>query len=106
MKKDMLHDVSDALMRLRRIFAAYEASGVQLSPRAVGSLMGQLMRTALAARRMEYELGHHRWHETARHGRRSGDRTEATVAAEASRPDTNVLLFPAAEQAPTGGDRT
>jgi hypothetical protein len=81
--------VSESLSQLRRFFADYEGTGVQLSGDAVRTLRSELKEMLIAARRIEHAAERSDWK------RPSADReTTNAVVAELGRPDSNLRLFP------------
>lgn len=82
--------VSESLSQLRRFFADYEGTGVQLSGDAVRTLRSELKEMLIAARQIEHAAERSDWKRQPRADRETAN----AVVAELGRPDSNLRLFP------------
>lgn len=91
MGKRMSYDLSDSLKEIGRRFDDFDTSGVVLEGMAVRNLTATLKTLASMALDLEHEISCSRWNTMAREERTLD---AATIAAEATRPGSNVILFP------------
>lgn len=94
MKKYNLHEVSDALSKIKTQLNDGGHGGVYVSSEEVIQLAAELDHLTRCARRLENEVSRHRWNDAARH-----EQAEAKKIVEAALvEDSNVVLLPSREQ--------